>query len=302
MEVKKLIQAKEDSASVAYQTFVLLTSSSPNALFCFFEGKDAPYYHLRIKSNYHGEFHYIKCGGKSKVKKVNELIKSHPQYKKFKKAFFVDRDFDKSIKDKLAEIYETPCYSIENLYCSKISLIELLKTDFQLTENSQEFKTILPIYDKLIKEFLEASLMFNAWYKLQKEKQEDTMTPNNVNLSESLIPDMIKVNLTAIIKDYDLNKILLKYPNSIPIANDELESKINELSKSDLAMSLRGKYILNFFIGFIRLLLSDANDPAKRTILTQKIKYNLDNSTALTMLTTYAASPTCLIDFIKQFN
>jgi hypothetical protein len=57
MTPQDLIKAKEEASSVQYQSFILLYTSHPNDLFCFLEGKDAPYYHFRIKSVYSGETH-----------------------------------------------------------------------------------------------------------------------------------------------------------------------------------------------------------------------------------------------------
>lgn len=53
---------------------------------------------------------------------------------------------------------------------------------------------------------------------------------------------------------------------------------------------------------FIRKLIEDGSDVQKRKILDRKIKYNMDNSTSLTLLTTYAESPNCLSTFIQKYN
>lgn len=300
--VEDLIREREEATSVAYQKFVLLTSSNSESLFCFFENKDAPYYHIRIKSYFPSNFHYISCGNKSMVIKAHNLIKRHSEYNKYKLAFFVDRDFDDSIKNKYAELYETPSYSIENLYCSINAFKEFIKTELQIGEEDALHNKILQLYQNLQQDFLNASILFNAWYKLQKRKGIELDVKPDVCLSNSLIPLFIEVSLEEVNQVYDIEKIIEKYPNHLPYSAEELTHTINELNESDLRLDLRGKYLFNFMTTFIRKLIEDGADINKRIVLTRKIKYNMDNSTALTLLTGYADTPQCLNDFLSKFN
>ena len=300
--VEDLTREREEATSVAYQKFTLLTSSNSDSLFCFFENKDAPYYHLRIKSFFSGNFHYISCGNKAMVLKVQKLIKRHKEYNKYKLAFFIDRDFDESLKNKFTELYETPSYSIENLYCSINAFKEFLKTDLQIGEDEPLHDTVLNLYQHLQQEFLNASVLFNAWYKLQKRKGIELSIKPNVSLSNSLIPAFIEVSLEGVNQVYDLNSISEKYPNHLNYTGVELTNAINELNEGDLRLDLRGKYVFNLMTTFIRQLIEDGADPTKRTVLTRKIKYNMDNSTSLSLLTSYADTPKCLKDFISKYN
>ncbi|MCJ8155767.1 DUF4435 domain-containing protein [Chryseobacterium sp. SSA4.19] len=302
LTVEDLKREREEATSVAYQKFVLLTSSKENSLFCFFENKDAPYYHLRIKANFNGDFQYISCGNKAMVKKAYKLIKNHKEYNKYKLAFFIDKDFDESIKNQYSEIYETPSYSIENLYCSTNAFKEFIKTDLQIGEDEPLHNEVLTLYESLLADFLNASLLFNAWYKLQKKIGEEQNTYPDINLSNSLIPTFIDMTLESVNSNYNIDSILQKYPNHFPFTQQQLDDEINNLKSGDLRLILRGKYIFNFMTSFIRQLIENGADPKKRTVLTRKIKYNMDNSTALTLLTCYADSPNCLEQFISKYN
>ena len=107
-------------AQVAYHEFALHTKAGKDGLFCFFEGErgtDNPYYVPKIK-RYTQQYHPIRCGGRDAVLKVYELITIHPEYNAYKKAFFIDRDFNKPLEPRNPPIFETPCYSIENFYTS----------------------------------------------------------------------------------------------------------------------------------------------------------------------------------------
>jgi len=302
LTVEDLIREKEEATSVAYQRFVLLVNISPESLFCFFENKDAPYYNLRIKTNVTRSFHYISCGGKSMVLKAHKIIRRHQEYDAYRCAFFIDRDYDTSIKDTIAEIYETPCYSIENLYCGKSSFQEFIKTDFQIGEEDPLYEKIVNLYEQLQEDFFQASLLFNAWYKLQKAKSEELNQKNNVSLTDSLIPGFVDLSLVSVSEKYTIESILEKYPDSLPYSEIELQNSIDELTASDLRLNLRGKYVFNFMTSFIRKLIEDGADKTKRTVLDRKVKYNIDNSTSLSLLTTFAESPECLINFLRDYN
>lgn len=302
MTVEDLIRAKEEASSVVYQSFVLLTGSNPSDLFCFFEGKDAPYYHFRIKSNFQGEVHYLICKGKKRVLKAKELIENHKEYNQYKTAFFIDKDFDVSMKNKFANLYETPCYSIENLYCTPQSVKEIIKCEFQFTEDEPEFKVILDLYEKLHVDFLNSMLFFNAWYSIQKRKQTETGIANNVSLENDLPKGFISISLEQINTVYDLEKIQNTFPNSHEITEDEVLEEIDELLKKDLCFFLRGKFVLSFLIDFIRLIVTDSSDKTKNKYITRKIKLNLDRSTVLSTLSPYAITPDCLDEFIRNLN
>lgn len=299
MTPQDLIKAKEEATSVPYQSFVLMTSSFPNDLFCFIEGKDAPYYHFRIKSEYGGEIHYINCSGKKHVLKVKELIENHNQYDTYKTTYFIDKDFDISLRGTSEKLYETPCYSIENFYCSPSSIKEILKCEFQLLETDSEFIKIFDLYTKLLNDFSESILLFNAWYSLQKEKSRVTGQPNNVSLESNLPKGFVSISLEKIDSDYDLEKIKETFSNSLVINQQDLDNRIVELREGNIHQNLRGKFVFNFLVSFIRQLISDANTKGQQKFLSKKAKFNIDNKTALSTFSPYAETPECLKEFVR---
>lgn len=300
MTPEDLIKAKEEASSVPYQSFVLLSGSFPNDLFCFIEGKDAPYYHFRIKSEYGGEIHYINCSGKKHVLKVKELIETHSEYKPYKTTYFIDKDFDISLKGTSKNLYETPCYSIENLYCTPNCIKEILKCEFQLLETDNEFTKIFNLYSKLLSDFSESILVFNAWYSLQKEKSRISGIPNNVSLESNLPKGYITISLEKIEHDYDLEKIKKTFTDSLEVNQQELDSRISELRQGNIHQNLRGKFVFNFLISFIRQLISDANTKGQQKFLSKKAKFNVDNSSAISTFSPYAETPECLREFVKK--
>ncbi|WP_424494558.1 DUF4435 domain-containing protein [Salinimicrobium sp. GXAS 041] len=302
MTVEDLIKAKEEASSVSYQSFVLLTSTSPDALFCFFEGKDAPYYHFRIKTFCTKQTEYISCGGKKQVLKTKEIIDSHQEYRNYAKSFFIDLDFDESQKDLDNFLYETPCYSIENFYCSPDSFADILKSEFLLIKEDEGYKTALALYKKRLNEFSDSILLFNSWYSLQKEKQRKLGINNNVNLSDKPPKDFINIELGQIRANYDLNKIRQKFDESIPVIDEDVEKRMTELKKDCLHQRLRGKYYFHFLIHFLRSIIDDANNKDKQNYLKKKVKFNIDQISALSTLSSYAETPNCLREYLMSLN
>lgn len=161
MDVNELRRAREESLA-PYQEFEKHIREDKLGLFCFFEGKDSPYYYPRIKQATALTIFPIKCNGKKLVLKVYELIGYHREYEKYKKAFFIDRDFNESLNN--PDIFETPCYAIENFYTSIEVFKEIVKNSWGLSETSEAYKICLDLYSKRQQEFHQVTLLFNAWY------------------------------------------------------------------------------------------------------------------------------------------
>ncbi|OQX96396.1 MAG: hypothetical protein B6I24_11510 [Bacteroidetes bacterium 4572_128] len=296
----------KNSASVTFQKFSLLSVEFPNDLFCFYEGKDAPYYFPRIKNHFGSNNHPIICGNKSSVIRVHKLTNSKVEYTKYKKAYFVDRDFDFTIKSKYTPlIYETPCYSIENLYTSEIVLKNILKNEFNLSEIDDNFKKVVSIFQKRQNEFHDATLLFNAWYACLKELvNKGDFQSTNVSLDNKLPKGFITITIDSVAKKYDLNLIKSTFKNAIKCETKNLEEKIVFFQNGNKQELFRGKYEIDFFSTFLGFLITDAIKKKKteRQFIKNGTKFRLDKSQSLTQLTSYAETPNCLIDYLKNLN
>lgn len=244
-EVEKLINATENSTSVAYHRFVLLSDNcGTNAFYYFVEGKDAPYYHPRIQRVKTLNPIPIKCGGKSKVIEVCGLLKKKAVYNKYATGFFVDRDFDDNTSLS-SDIYVTPCYSIENLYTQKQVLAEILKCEFDLLPSESQYSAILDLFSLEQQVFHEAVMNFNAWYACLKKKTTNT----GVSLDDSFPKGFITLNIGNIMKHYNIIDIESKYPESLKISQQEI-NEVTLTFQDNPSVYLRGKYEMQFFYTF----------------------------------------------------
>ena len=296
MTAEQLRKAREESANVAYLTFTKHIKSDKLGLFCFFEGKDSPYYISRVKSVFNGNYYPINCSGKSKVLKVYELINYHSEYDNYKKAFFVDRDFDFSLSND--KIYETSCYSVENLYTSPSVFCDILKSEFGIYETDDDFQQCINAYVKLQRNFHKASTLFNAWYACLIYIRNTTNQQTGVSLEDSIPKEFITITLSGIMSNYDILAINAKYPNASYVDNVTLENKISELESQDKGRVFRGKFEFDFMLKVLNALIFDSR--TTKTFISKPIKYNITNTQAISQFSQYAETPRELIEYIKE--
>lgn len=299
MKPEDLLKFAENSASVAFHSFVLLCKGRERDLFCFFEGKDSQYYAPRIKSISNRNYHPISCGNKKSVIEVCSWLSTHKDYKKYSKGFFIDRDFDKLLNDD--NIYETPYYSVENFYVNANCLSEILKNEFGLTEAVSEYENIMSLFDKELTSYSKATLLFNAWYaSLKTKKNREGHKSTCVNLEDRLPKDFLIMKIGSIHAKYDLERIRMQFPHAIAVTKEDIENELSNLNCPEINFKLRGKYQFSFFYDFLRYLIDDANN--NKTILKKKTKFNVDKTNMYTQLSQYAITTDCLIRYLTKFQ
>lgn len=291
-----LLERSRNSSAVAFHKFVLLHRKFSTELFCFYEGKDTHYYFPKIQQIYNGNHHPIVCGNKKSV--IETYQKIIPKYNNLKTAFFIDKDFDEKIEEE--KLYCTPCYSIENLYCSDKVLSRILKNEFMLHEIDTEYGLIMNLFKQNQDEFHKSIKLFNAWYATAKEKAKKNNTIVNVSLNDKFPKDFAVIKIGNITSNYTLNDILKKYPDSIQINEEELNEKLNYFDENCNTCEFRGKYEIEFFYLFLKYLIEDAN--VKNTILKKKVKFSIDGAQILSQLSQYSETPECLIEYLMKIK
>ncbi|SDG73055.1 DUF4435 domain-containing protein [Propionivibrio dicarboxylicus] len=301
--VEKMLEATE-SVSVAFMIFSRVAARDRQAIFCFFEGEDEKYYSGRINFVFgHRPWHPINCGGKNAVLETQREIRSRTYYDKHTVAFFVDRDFDEPISRTMAdEIYETPCYSIENLYCDPQAIKRILSAEFGLADQAGLNEQFTQIYDRILEcqnAFHELILPLNLFIKAHRlaEKHSGIKRLNLKNVRLEQVVSICLDKVERLIADEDLNSL---YPESIPIENIDFSS-IPSFHGTNLCYELRGKYELEF----IRIILCRLKEACscKEHVFCRKgysVKLNLTKANTISELSQYATTPPCLIKFLTK--
>ncbi|WP_396188529.1 DUF4435 domain-containing protein [Flavobacterium sp.] len=283
---------------VAYAEFANSTRALPNHLFCFFEGKDNPYYVPRIKK-YTNDYHPIKCGGRSKVLEVYELIKNQAVYSRYKKAFFIDRDFNEAMPEQNPPIFETPCYSIENLYVSSSIFKEILSNEFHLSETTNPLhQKYFDLYQQRQDNFHDAVLLFNAWYSCLIDRRNNEIIQTGVQLANKFPRGLISISMDEVLINYDFNQLKEKFPSAIEVNEENLAVKIEEFRNCDKLKTFRGKYEMEFLIKFIELMISNAKENE------EDVRFSFDgalnNERAISVFTNYAETPEILYNYLES--
>ena len=304
MDIVAKLREEAFSEHAAYTEFILKLKKDREILFCFFEGKnDYKYYGIRIQNIGQREFKYVDCHGKDNVISVKRLIDQQHEYQSLSIAYFVDRDFN----DKIAVegIYCLPSYSIENQYANKETLLKILESEFSISEENIDFKAVESLFEQLQREFHNKVRLLNIWLACQSDKRSQSKS-THLKIDDSIghyFNNIVKEKLT--LRDLsDLNDLAIIesiFFEAQKITPEEIDEKSVLLQASDAEYTFRGKFELAFFISFLDRLKSEICKK-KSSIFEKRHKCNLrfEFVTALTTLSIYARTPSCLVEYINS--
>jgi hypothetical protein len=305
MDIVEKLRRESSSGHVAYTEFILKLKRRKDCLFCFFEGKDDnKYYGIRIDGIYQGQFLDISCDGKESVIAVKDLIETHEEYKNIQIAYFLDRDFDEPVQIK--HVYCIPSYSIENQYSTINALARILKNEFSLNEEENDFSRVLLSFEALKGRFHEEVIMINAWLACQSDKRKALGIKTRLKIDSTIgkyFKSIVNSDLTGIRDFRDLNSLEVIhsiFPDAPKIEVKELTLKITSLRGKNPDACYRGKFELLFFIDFLDKLKSEICRKAP-AIFDKKRKCSLrfEQPSALTILSIYAETPRCLVKYLS---
>lgn len=282
----------ESIASTAFARFNhAISQHDTTTLYCFVEGHDYPYYQIRIENISNKECELIDSKGKKGVLEIYNLLKNKPEYDKYKKLFFVDRDYDDNSNIN-NEIYITPGYSVENFYGSIDCFKKIIKGTYHIYEDNPKYNLCIELFNQLSTDFINATSCFCGWYRCAKKK------PNHeIKLKESFPSNYASFENESITRfDYDLNVLNEAYPNVDDVTIDEFNESLGYIDNN--ISKIRGKYVMQFVEFVIKKL---NNDSKTRKIYTDsKVEFEPNRKTLIARLSAYADSPGCLRSYILE--
>lgn len=303
-EINELREARTKGVAI-YHKFCLDKDFHGNHLFLFFESEDGKYYIPRIieYSNYdYSKLVQYECGGKDEVIKAYNMISKDGFYENVKKAFFVDKDFI-PMAEIPTEIYQTPCYSIENFYTSSNVFEKILLREFMLSPISQDFKKCARHYIASQDTFHKNILLINAWLYCQRqiEKQGNRRLVRINKFKISKLFKAIAIDNVEIASPVSISSLEVLFPEHYEVSDGQLKDAINSLNMSDQQQTFRGKFELEFLVKVIDDLIRKNKDG---DYFTEKKEYIYLNPfiNSLSAFSDFAETPQCLIDFIKRYN
>ena len=290
---------------VAFTKFMRDVKSNRDKLFCFFEGEDYKYYGQRIETytlySYSNIIQY-KCCGRNEVLRANKLVKNNIAYKLAKTAFFIDHDYI-PVNELSDDIYQTPCYSIENLYTSVSSFERIINMEFGISTHEPDYIKCVNDYRKRQLDFQQHTLILNAWLRFQRieEKRTGGLHVELTNFKLQKMIPLITIEKIECKGPIDIDAITKYFPDHYPITQDELNLIIESCCFSGCERWSRGKFELFFLIKIIEDLRTKNKNKEYFEESRTSVEIVPSNNT-LSVLSRYADTPHCLIEFLKRYK
>lgn len=300
------VRGARNRGVVAYTKFCLDKKEHSNFLFCFFEGEDSKYYDERIQKYTNFKYFNIinyNCGGKKQVIKAFHLIKNNGSQNDIQIAFFIDQDFEPYDISSYKEIYQTPCYSIENFYCSVEAFKKIICREFSLNVIEEDFQKCVDDYINAQNQFHKFTHLLNAWIFYQREKENiekrELVKLNSFKISKLF--NKICIDEVECKKEIDLGLINEKFPDAYELDMDRFNEIYGNLSHINHQQVFRGKFEFEFLRNVIEDLKRKNRDNVYFSAHRDCVRIDI-NSNPLSSLCQYADTPECLVDFLSQYE
>lgn len=290
-----LAKKAEDAAAIYTKFSLLIDQYGEEAIYCFVEGYDMPYYRAIVKNVCRKTPVEIRCKGKGNVIAANNYIESKEDCNQYSKRYFVDRDYDDN--DTLPEtIFITDGYSIENYYLSDNCVSSILETEFKISkiEHQINHTKCMDLFHTEHDKFFEGTLLLNAWYsKLYHHPDWDR---SKVSLDANFPEEWLNLNIGNISHSYTLSDIEAKFDQAPKIDEDDVQRRKESLKKLGPFRS-RGKYEIQFLCAFLHFI---QNEPKKQRVYSvYSCSIPFHQNTMISTFSQYADVPERLYQYIE---
>lgn len=293
----EMLAQTADNESVAFKFFDEKVSKfGEDAVYCFVEGYDAPYYYPRIKNidMQPREVEFINCGGKKGVIFSYDFISSKHAYSKYVKLYFVDKDYDDN-SSLSPDIFVTDGYAVENYYADDACIRNALKGLAAIPmEREKELDAVMEWYEEWKSDFMDATSLFCAWYANTKNNPARKL--NNANYKRSFPSSYASFSSEGIhIHPYSISQLNVDYGLEDPVTQQEVDISSHLISS---LYDIRGKYVFQLIEEFLEAVKLDSG--RKKKYLTKPFEFSRNRNTLLATLSGYAAVSLRLKGYLRS--
>ena len=290
----ELMRNKRNSINAIFKKFTEARRLFGKYGFCFYEGEDAKYYQPRIHSVFGDRIIQYTMGNKKSVIQIMGRITNDTLYNNVSVMFFVDRDFDPSVAGTHKDLFETPCYSIENLYAQESVFSRIIQAEFGLNLTDTDYAKCLELYRDRLKEFNEIIVAFNAIVKYQHQFAPETIC----NFSGICTSHLVCVTLDCVCKGRRHDEKIEDLISQLNIPTESMRQIMQELRAEEHPnLYFRGKNQLDFMVEIIKILKEQNRAQLFFTEKHTNVNITLSKN-RLSELSQYAVTPTELEEFI----
>lgn len=292
-----LMRKERRTYEAIYLQFINNRKYHKTYAFCFYEGEDGKYYNSRIREKFRNSFITFSVGNKKEVLKLLSKIKGSGLYEDVCTMFFVDRDYDVSMATYDEDLFETPCYSIENLYVQPECLIKILQSEFSLNRIDEDCKKCFQDFELREHEFNAHMLEFNSLAYLRRKKSDSN---SNYSFGSVKTTHLVKVEVSKVSIATKYNETIAEIKSTLQFDESEIEEAKRELiEKGNYSLNFRGKNQLDFFVEFINGLKLLNDKGGYFSTKHNSIHINI-TANRLSELSQYAITPPELKKFLKK--
>lgn len=224
----------------------------PDAIFIAVEGQsDSSYYRPRLQAIKRKSYEFIVCNSRKNVLAFRSFIQGKNKYKDAIIGYIIDRDYEDN-RGIPADVYITPCHSIENFYCSQTAFSNILNDHFHLKKSDPRYRKIIDFHIDQYTRFLSAILPFYAWYLCLLERGYRSV------IIKDFVDKYINIRINHISKKYTIDLLEERYTDAPKIPMNTIYKKMSMLRHNSRS-NIRGKDILKFMIIFLKFIKKEWN-------------------------------------------
>lgn len=301
MDVESTRDARQKGV-VAFTKFCQDKKGHEEYLFCFFEGEDSKYYGSRIEryTDYPSEkvINY-NCGGRKEVERVYLLISKRQEYDDVNKMFFIDSDYIPN-EQIPSDMYQTPCYSIENFYSSSDCFGKILNREFGINSIDADYSKCVADYCNRQREFHNQTSFLNIWLCCQRE-EEETKKQKAVVLKDFKVAQLFsEISIEKVETKQAIDEYLLVnfFPNAYSIESGKIDTISTAWADRKAQQIFRGKFEMEFLRKILESIVMANKAHTYFSEVYNCVHLN-PGSNMLSSLSAYADTPTCLVSFLK---
>lgn len=282
--LERIKKAKDSRAVIKTQLATFASTISEDIkIFCYEGVDDKKVYYQWIKTaSSNLRYEPFICKGKKRVLQLLDSLNDDVTGLGNRVYYFIDRDFDdpKSWESK-PHLFATDKYSIENYIVCPQVLEDILKIDFHCEGNNEQIKSVIESFNNTYTTFLSITKDINLRIFISRrckiKQTEDTPTVSQIARIELTEAHPAPTPTNQFIK-------LEREPTT-----DELHLHIDDFEKLNPQHHYRGKFALQFFTKWLKLLCTDRS--SKSAILFKspppefrvKEEFSIENLAAKTM-------------------
>lgn len=301
--IEKLRRERENSKTLLIQ-YNKFRSRHEDVLICALEGDDdAPFYDTMLgKIDSTILFIPFVCNGKKEVLLLRNILTRNVAGDSHLVRYFIDHDFDGLRAHTMehpngADLYVTPCYSIENLLVGKSVLEKMLRSEYRCNDEyaDQDVTRLIALFDARMQEFI--TCMYEANRLLHSARTQGIILGS---IDKDIIKKCLHISLDAVTVNEQAAELhqLIGYTSAPDEAT--LAVSLPAFQALDPMRDWRGKFLFEFFRKFLALLKEDRGTKNPQ-YFTQRASMSFAPGGDITRaLASMIAVPQCLHQFVSN--